>query len=129
MHKKKNMVFILSTVPFLMVLGNSMLIPEFPAIKSALNITQFQVGLLITFFSAPAALAIPFLGYLSDRVGRKVIIIPALIFYGLGGVVSGLSAIKILFYYLTGRVIRNRSVERLLSPWPWQETFWKQASE
>ena len=110
MHKKKNMVFILSTVPFLMVLGNSMLIPEFPAIKSALNITQFQVGLLITFFSAPAALAIPFLGYLSDRVGRKVIIIPALIFYGLGGVVSGLSAAFIkdpYFIILTGRVIQG----------------------
>lgn len=93
-----------------MVLGNSMLIPEFPAIKSALNITQFQVGLLITFFSAPAALAIPFLGYLSDRVGRKVIIIPALIFYGLGGVVSGLSAAFIkdpYFIILTGRVIQG----------------------
>jgi ACDE family multidrug resistance protein len=92
MQNKKNMVFILSTVPFLMVLGNSMLIPEFPAIKSALDITQFQAGLLITFFSAPAAVAIPFLGYLSDRVGRKIIICPALILYGLGGAVSGFSA-------------------------------------
>lgn len=110
MHNKKNMVFILSTVPFLMVLGNSMLIPEFPAIKSALDITQFQVGLLITFFSAPAAIAIPFLGYLSDRIGRKVIIIPALILYGLGGVVSGLSAVFMKDPYLIiliGRVVQG----------------------
>ena len=92
MPGKKASIFILSLVPFLMVLGNSMLIPEFPAIKEALHITQFQVGLLITFFSAAAAAAIPFLGYLSDRVGRKVIIVPALLLYGLGGAVSGLVA-------------------------------------
>ncbi|MBS4032180.1 MAG: MFS transporter [Clostridiales bacterium] len=89
MQNKKLMVVILSTVPFLMVLGNSMLIPEFPTIKNELNITQFQVGLLITFFSAPAAVAIPFLGYLSDRIGRKIIIIPCIILYGLGGAIAG----------------------------------------
>ena len=110
MQNKKNMVFILSTVPFLMVLGNSMLIPEFPAIKSALDITQFQVGLLITFFSAPAAVAIPFLGYLSDRVGRKIIIFPALILYGLGGAVSGFSAAFMKDPYLMiliGRIVQG----------------------
>jgi len=107
---KKIMVIILSTVPFLMVLGNSMLIPEFPNIKSQLDITQFQVGLLITFFSAPAALAIPFLGYLSDRVGRKIIIIPGVILYGLGGVMSGLAAAFIdnpYTFILAGRVVQG----------------------
>ncbi|MDO9536118.1 MAG: MFS transporter [Bacillota bacterium] len=107
---KKLMVIILSTVPFLMVLGNSMLIPEFPNIKSQLDINQFQVGLLITFFSAPAALAIPFLGYLSDRVGRKIIIIPGVILYGLGGVMSGLAAAFINDPYtliLVGRVVQG----------------------
>lgn len=89
MQNKKLMVVVLSTVPFLMVLGNSMLIPEFPTIKNELNITQFQVGLLITFFSAPAAVAIPFLGYLSDRIGRKIIIVPSIILYGLGGAIAG----------------------------------------
>ena len=67
-----------------------MLIPEFPTIKAELQLNQFQVGLLITFFSAPAALAIPFLGYLSDRVGRKIIIVPSVILYGLGGWWPGL---------------------------------------
>ncbi len=110
MQNKKNMVFILSTVPFLMVLGNSMLIPEFPAIKAALDITQFQAGLLITFFSAPASIAIPFLGYLSDRVGRKIIICPALILYGLGGAFSGFSAAFMKDPYLMiliGRVVQG----------------------
>jgi MFS transporter, ACDE family, multidrug resistance protein len=109
MHKKV-IVIVLGIVPFLMVLGNSMLIPEFPAIKKALQINQFQVGLLITFFSAPAALAIPILGYLSDHMGRKAIIIPALLVYGAGGMISGLAAALLDDPYniiLLGRVVQG----------------------
>ena len=107
---KKITVVVLGLVPFLMVLGNSMLIPEFPAIKKALQINQFQVGLLITFFSAPAAIAIPILGYLSDRVGRKAIIIPALLIYGAGGAFSGFAAMFMENPYiiiLMGRVVQG----------------------
>ncbi|MQL52950.1 MFS transporter [Desulfofundulus thermobenzoicus] len=83
----------LSGVPFIMVLGNSMLIPVLPAIRDALNLTQFRVSLLITLFSIPAGIVIPLAGFLSDRFGRKKVIAPALILYGLGGVVAGLAAI------------------------------------
>ena len=81
---------VLCGVPFVMVLGNSMLIPVFPQMKEAMNLTQFQVGLIITFFSLPAGILIPFAGFLSDRFGRKIIIVPALFLYGFGGLVSGL---------------------------------------
>lgn len=100
----------LSAVPILMVLGNSMLIPEFPKIKNALDINQFQVGLLITLFSASAGLAIPLLGFLSDQYGRKVVIIPSTILYGIGGVISGLGAVFFGNSYsviLAGRVVQG----------------------
>lgn len=100
----------LSSVPLLMVLGNSMLIPEFPTIKSQLQISQFQVGLLITLFSAAAGAAIPILGFLSDQYGRKVIIIPSVILYGIGGVISGLGALFSGGSYpliLAGRVVQG----------------------
>ena len=108
--QKKLIVIVLGIVPFLMVLGNSMLIPEFPAIKKAMQINQFQVGLLITFFSAPAAMAIPLLGYLSDRVGRKAIIIPALLIYGAGGAISGFASMLMQNPYsmvLAGRIVQG----------------------
>lgn len=81
----------LSGVPFIMVLGNSMIIPVLPAIKGALDLTQFEVSLIITLFSVPAGLIIPLAGFLSDRFGRKVVIAPSLVLYGLGGVVAGLA--------------------------------------
>lgn len=101
----------LSGVPFIMVLGNSMLIPVLPAIKGALHLTQFKVSLLITLFSIPAGIVIPLAVFLSDRFGRKKVIAPALILYGLGGIVAGLAAIffKNMAYLaiLGGRILQG----------------------
>ena len=101
---------VLCGVPFVMVLGNSMLIPVFPQMKDAMSLTQFQVGLIITFFSLPAGMLIPFAGFLSDRFGRKVIIVPALFLYGFGGLVSGFAALLLENPFpilLTGRVLQG----------------------
>ena len=54
---------ILCGVPFLMVLGNSMLIPVLPQMKAALSLSQVQVGLVITLFSVPAGVIIPLFGF------------------------------------------------------------------
>ncbi|MFP4660585.1 MAG: MFS transporter [Halanaerobiales bacterium] len=111
MEKKyKLMMLAFSGVPFIMVLGNSMLIPEFPQIKAALDINQFKVGLLITVFSISAGIAIPFLGYLCDQIGRIKVIVPALLLYGIGGAISGLAALLIENPYniiLVGRVVQG----------------------
>lgn len=111
-QKKTGLAVILSlaTVPLLMVLGNSMLIPALPQIRSALDVSQFQVSLLITLFSVPAGLIIPIAGILSDRIGRKKVIIPSLILYGAGGILAGFSpfigggSYAIL---LTGRIVQG----------------------
>lgn len=94
MAAKKNQMTILAigSIPLIMTLGNSMLIPVFPAMKSALKLSQLQVSLTITVFSITAAICIPILGYLSDRFPRKTIIIPSLILFGIGGLLAGLGA-------------------------------------
>jgi len=83
----------IATVPLVLVLGNSMLIPVLPDMKKALNLSQFQTSLIITLFSVTAGIAIPIIGYLSDRFGRKPIIIPALILYGSAGLLAGFAAV------------------------------------
>ena len=80
----------LSGVPFIMVLGNSMIIPVLTEIKNALNLSGFETSLIITLFSVPAGIIIPLAGFLSDRFGRKIVIAPSLIIYGLGGIIAGL---------------------------------------
>ena len=110
--KAKNIITLasLAGVPLIMVLGNSMLIPVLPKMKSALDISQFQVSLVITLFSVPAGLVIPIAGFLSDRISRKKIIVPALILYGLGGVVALLGVFLFNNSYLVimaGRILQG----------------------
>ncbi|MGM0875645.1 MAG: MFS transporter [Bacillota bacterium] len=97
-------------IPLVMVLGNSMLVPVLPTMKSKLDLSQFQVSLIITMFSLAAGLIIPLVGYLSDRFGRKWIIVTSLVVYGIGGIVSGLSAWLMENSYmmiLFGRIIQG----------------------
>lgn len=108
--KNRATVYVLCLVPFIMVLGNSMLIPVLPAIEKALDLSLTQVGLLITVFSIPAGIVIPFAGWLSDRVGRKPVMIPALLVYGLGGILAGLAGtlVERPYYLLLGaRIIQG----------------------
>jgi ACDE family multidrug resistance protein len=83
----------LSTVPLVLVLGNSMLVPILPTLKNELGISQFQSSLVISLFSVSAAVIIPIAGYLSDRFSRKAVMIPSLIVYGGAGILAGLGAV------------------------------------
>jgi MFS transporter, ACDE family, multidrug resistance protein len=83
----------LSTVPLVLVLGNSMLVPILPTLKDELGISKFQSSLVITLFSVSAAIIIPIAGYLSDRFSRKAVIIPSLIVYGGAGILAGFGAV------------------------------------
>jgi MFS transporter, ACDE family, multidrug resistance protein len=109
--KNKGMLITaIGSIPLIMTLGNSMLIPILPKMKSELGLSQLQVSMTITVFSVAAAIFIPILGYLSDRFSRKVIILPALILYGVGGLLAGLGASSINASYiwiLIGRVLQG----------------------
>jgi MFS transporter, ACDE family, multidrug resistance protein len=83
----------IATIPLVLVLGNSMLVPILPDMQQELNISRFQSSLVITLFSLAAGVFIPVLGYLSDRFTRKSIIIPSLIVYGAAGVLAGFGAV------------------------------------
>lgn len=83
----------LASIPLVLVLGNSMLIPVLPDMKRALGINQFQTSMTITLFSITAGIFIPILGYLSDRFSRKAVIIPSLIVYGAAGILAGFGAV------------------------------------
>lgn len=116
-HQKNNRradrktILALSSIPLIMVLGNSMLIPVLPAIKNALGISQLQTSLLITLFSVPAGLVIPLAGFLSDRLGRKIVILPSLVLYAVGGILAGVAGMllaqKSFPLLLTGRVLQG----------------------
>lgn len=115
MDKNKNHVSIwcivsLTSIPLIMTLGNSMLIPVLPILEDKVGITSFQSSMIITSYSVAAIFLIPVAGYLSDRFGRKVVILPSLILALIGGLIAGFASWKMDDPYtmiIIGRIIQG----------------------
>ncbi|RYG72874.1 MFS transporter [Lentibacillus lipolyticus] len=87
--EKRWAVLSLASIPLIMTLGNSMLIPILPVMEKEMDISKLESSYIITAYSVVAIFLIPVAGFLSDRFGRKKVIIPALIITGVGGLVAG----------------------------------------
>jgi len=90
--RKKRDLLSIATIPLTMTLANSMLIPVLPAIQKALSISSLQASLIITAYAVVAILFIPLAGYLSDRYGRKKVILPSLLIVSVAGAAAGFIA-------------------------------------
>jgi MFS family permease len=82
--KTKEMRVIIA-ITMVTMMGGSVISPALPVIQSAFNIPTKSIGLLMTAFSMPGIIAIPIVGALTDRYGRKRVIVPLLLLYGLAG--------------------------------------------
>lgn len=115
MDKNKDHVSIwcivsLTSIPLIMTLGNSMLIPVLPILEDKVGITSFQSSMIITSYSVAAIFLIPVAGYLSDRFGRKVVILPSLILALIGGLIAGFASWKMddpFTMIIIGRIIQG----------------------
>lgn len=85
LYQDKNLqiVFLVSLIA---ILGVASITPAFPKLREALNVPAPNIGLLITFFTFPTVVLGPIIGILADRFGRKKILVPSLILFGIAGV-------------------------------------------
>ncbi|MDV2582058.1 MFS transporter [Alkalibacillus haloalkaliphilus] len=103
-------IITIASIPLIMTLGNSMLIPVLPVFEEEVGISPFQSSLIITVYSVAAILIIPIAGYLSDRYGRKMIMIPGLIFTFIGGLIAGIASLIVenpFAWILVGRALQG----------------------
>lgn len=110
LSEKKWSIVSIASIPLIMTLGNSMLIPVLPLMEQKLDITKLQSSLIITVYSIVAIFLIPVAGFLSDKYGRKIVIIPSLIIAGIGGLISGWAAWKLDSPYISiliGRIFQG----------------------
>ncbi len=100
----------MASIPLVMTLGNSMLIPVLPIFEKEVGITSFQTSMIITSYSIASIFLIPVAGYLSDRFGRKVVILPSLLIALIGGLVAGYASWKMedpFTWIIIGRVLQG----------------------
>jgi MFS family permease len=84
LYQDKNLliIFTVSLITFLVLASVP---PAFPKIIQALNVPPQKIGLLISVFSFPSLVLGPLVGVLADRVGRKKILVPSLVLFGIAG--------------------------------------------
>jgi MFS family permease len=82
--KNKN-IYIIFSITLMAIMGVVIITPAFPSIGEHFHITPSRVSWLITVFTIPGVIFTPILGVLADRYGRKHVIVPSLILFGLAG--------------------------------------------
>ncbi len=100
----------MASIPLVMTLGNSMLIPVLPVFEEKVGITSFQSSMIITSYSVASIFLIPVAGYLSDKIGRKKVIVPSLILALIGGLIAGFASWKLENPYMViiiGRILQG----------------------
>ncbi|MGO1337176.1 MAG: MFS transporter [Leuconostoc fallax] len=90
MKTKQWAIGILILSNFLICLGISMVIPVIPYIKNLLHLTATDMGIMNALYAFAQFLASPLVGRISDRVGRKQIIIFGLLLYAISEVIFAL---------------------------------------
>ncbi|MDP9022967.1 MAG: MFS transporter [Actinomycetota bacterium] len=70
---------------------NSLLTPSLPEILDGLEASRRLAGLVLAGATAPGVVLAPVIGVLADRYGRREVVVPCLVLYGVAGGLAGLS--------------------------------------
>jgi MFS family permease len=82
---KDHNLHVIFGVTLMGIMGTTSITPAFPKIVQELGISSGQVYLLITVYSIPGILLTAIDGALSDRFGRRKILVPSLMLFGIAG--------------------------------------------
>jgi len=88
---KDEKIYMVFAVTLLSVLGVASVTPAFPQISKFFNISPARTGLIVSSFTIPGLVATPVLGILADRYGRKKILVPCLLLFGISGGMCAIS--------------------------------------
>lgn len=78
-------IYIVLASSLIGVMGVSLISPVLPELRPVFNVSDAQIGLIITAYTLPGIFLTPFIGLLADRLGRKPVMVPLLIIFGVAG--------------------------------------------
>ena len=77
---------LLFSIRLLSAMGVTLILPVMPSMASVFGLSVAEVGLVVVCFTLAEATMTPVAGILSDRFGRRAILLPSLFVFALGGV-------------------------------------------
>lgn len=106
-------LIVMAMIAFVAMIGFEAASPALPSIADSLAVSASRVGLVMTAFSVPMMLFVPVTGVLADVYGRRRVIIPSLMVYGLAGL--GIAGVGTFAAILTLRVLQGIAFAGVLS--------------
>lgn len=103
----KRAIYILIFGNFLICLGISLVIPVQPFIKKMYGYSTTDIGIMTSLYAFAQFLASPIVGRISDRMGRKVVIVSGLSLYMISEIIFALS--NSLWLFNVSRIIGGLS--------------------
>ncbi|MFQ5887591.1 MAG: MFS transporter [Candidatus Hydrothermarchaeales archaeon] len=82
MHRNLQIIF---GITLMAVIGVALIAPAFPRMVGVFGVSKASIGLLIAAFTLPGVFLAPVIGVLADHYGRKKVLVPSLILFGLAG--------------------------------------------
>ncbi|MEH6565461.1 MAG: multidrug effflux MFS transporter [Halopseudomonas sp.] len=107
-HLSKTVLAVLASLAALGALSTNIILPSFPAMGAELGMSSRDMGLTLSYFFIAFALGQLLVGPLSDRWGRKKLVIGGLLVFSLGSVLCAYA--DSLNTLLAGRVVQALGV-------------------
>jgi len=82
---------VLFAVTLMAVLGVASIGPALPRLRAELGVPIERIGLVVTLFTLPGVILTPLLGIAADRLGRKRVLLPSLVLFGVAGTACSLA--------------------------------------
>ncbi|MQS88891.1 MFS transporter [Companilactobacillus mishanensis] len=89
--KNKRSIYILIFSNFLICLGIGLVIPVTPFIKNEFHYTTSDMGVMTSLFALAQFVASPIVGRISDKIGRRPVIVVGLFTYAISEVIFALA--------------------------------------
>ncbi len=82
---KDRRLYVIFGITLVGVMGVASITPALPKIAKTFDLSQTQIGLLISAFTFPGIFLTPIAGIIADRIGRKKVLVPSLFLFGIAG--------------------------------------------
>lgn len=97
----KRMITLIMIIQFLIYFGFSMIIPVIPELINQLGVNTIHMGLLLAVYSLASFLSAPFFGRLSDKIGRRPLLLGGLTAFALSFLIFGLFINNLSILYIS----------------------------
>lgn len=102
MNKKNVMLIIAISNLFFIFTGVGLVIPVMPLLMEDMHFNGAIMGMMLSVFSITQLLASPIMGYLSDKLGRKKMIVLGMLLFAISEFIFGFANDKYIFYLSRG---------------------------